>query len=92
MAGDYSIWYVQLVIVILYCMYVYTFKSFSLLLYCIVGNVMYVVEEEHVCFLSVDTPWPVECQPENFWGTEGQYRSWGTERGSHELSARPLSY
>ena len=54
-------------------------------------DLIYVAREEDLLFLPLDIPWPVECQPENFWGTEGQYRSWG-EKGSHELSSRPLSY
>lgn len=39
-------------------------------------------------FLLVDHPWPIECQPENIWGSEGQYRAWN----GHELASRPLSY
>ena len=39
-------------------------------------------------FLPLHSAWPVESQPENFWGTEGQYRSWN----QHEMSNRPLSY
>jgi hypothetical protein len=39
-------------------------------------------------FLDLDAPWPPESQPENFWGSEGQYRAWN----KHEMSDRPLSY
>jgi len=48
----------------------------------------YVVDEDCLCFLPFNVPWPVQCQPENFWGTEGQYRSWNR----HDLISKPLSY
>lgn len=48
----------------------------------------YEVNVGAVRFLLLDTPWPIESQPENFWGTEGQYRAWN----NHDLSSRPLSY
>lgn len=48
----------------------------------------YKINAREVRFLSLDEKWPVESQPENFWGTEGQYRSWN----KHDLSNRPLSY
>jgi hypothetical protein len=48
----------------------------------------YAVDPTAVRFLLLDAPWPVESQPENFWGTEGQYVAWN----NHDLSKRPLSY
>lgn len=42
----------------------------------------------HVRFLSIDSIWPIESQPENFWGTEGQYRAWN----QHDMRDKPLSY
>jgi peptide methionine sulfoxide reductase MsrB len=36
----------------------------------------YTVFSNRVKFLSLDDPWPIECQPENIWGTEGQYVAW----------------
>ena len=39
-------------------------------------------------FFDVDSQWPPESQPENFWGSEGQYCAWN----HHERSSRPLSY
>lgn len=39
-------------------------------------------------FLGIEDRWPPESQPENFWGSEGQYRAWN----QHEMSDRPLSY
>lgn len=54
-------------------------------------QLQYFVDEDCLCFLPLQIAWPLQSQPENFWGSEGQYRSWGTE-SNHELSARPLSY
>ena len=51
-------------------------------------NGRYIVDATAVRFLPLDAPWPVESQPENFWGTEGQYVAWN----NHDLSKRPLSY
>ena len=51
----------------------------------------YYIYADKLLFLSLDFIWPVESLPENYWGTEGQYRSWGTET-PHELFSRPLSY
>lgn len=34
---------------------------------------VYVVDANSVIFLSLDRSWPIESQPENIWGTEGQY-------------------
>lgn len=52
------------------------------------GEVLYVLNPQMVRFLPLNTKWPVESQPENFWGSEGQYRSWN----NNELISRPLSY
>jgi hypothetical protein len=48
----------------------------------------YTIDSRKVRFLRLSDPWPVSSQPENFWGSEGQYRSWNR----NELSKRPLSY
>jgi hypothetical protein len=48
----------------------------------------YRVPSRHVRFLSIDSIWPVDSQPENFWGTEGQYRAWNR----HDMRDKPLSY
>jgi heme exporter protein D len=48
----------------------------------------YEINVQAVRFLPLRMPWPPESQPENFWGTEGQYRAWN----EHDLSKRPLSY
>jgi len=48
----------------------------------------YRVSSHHVRFLSIDSVWPVDSQPENFWGTEGQYRAWN----QHDMRDKPLSY
>lgn len=48
----------------------------------------YRVPSCHVRFLSIDSIWPVDSQPENFWGTEGQYRAWNR----HDMRDKPLSY
>jgi hypothetical protein len=40
-------------------------------------------------FFNIQQPWPVPSQPENCWGSEGQYRAWN----NNELSQKgPLSY
>lgn len=51
-------------------------------------EVLYKVYAERVRFYDVHEPWPVDSQPENYWGSEGQYRAWN----GHELSSHPLSY
>lgn len=48
----------------------------------------YLIPSCHVRFLSIDSMWPIDSQPENFWGTEGQYRAWN----QHDMSDKPLSY
>ena len=37
-----------------------------------------------VAFLSLSSPWPIESQPENYWGTEGQFMAW---KQSSEMSS-----
>lgn len=49
---------------------------------------VYEVDAMLIEFYSVDDKLPMESQPENFWGTEGQYRAWN----NHERIAKPLSY
>ena len=48
----------------------------------------YFIDSKNIIFLPVDVPWPPESQPENFWGTEGQYCAWN----NHERIRNPLSY
>eukprot|EP01041_Mallomonas_annulata_P012088 gene12088-25343_t len=48
----------------------------------------YIVFCNQVRFYAINSPWPIESQPENYWGSEGQYRAWN----EHELDAHPLSY
>lgn len=52
------------------------------------GLTQFVVDRKFLRFISLNEPWPIESQPENVWGTEGQYRSWN----HHELDGKPLSY
>jgi peptide methionine sulfoxide reductase MsrB len=52
------------------------------------GKAYHAIEAGQVRFFDVGVKWPAASQPENFWGSEGQYRAWN----EHELSARPLSY
>jgi len=49
---------------------------------------LYIIDSSKVLFLPADIPWPPECQPENFWGTEGQYCAWN----NHARIRDPLSY
>ena len=49
---------------------------------------LFQIEASKVSFLNMRDPLPVWAQPENFWGTEGQFRGWN----SNELVANPLSY
>jgi peptide methionine sulfoxide reductase MsrB len=49
---------------------------------------MYQINANLLNFYSIKEKWPVESQPENFWGTEGQYRAWN----QHEITNNPLSY
>ena len=51
-------------------------------------QLLYKVDSSKVRFLPISLQWPVESQPENFWGTEGQYRAWN----NHDLISKPLSY
>lgn len=51
------------------------------------GNI-FTVNSRLLRFHSIDEKWPVESQPENYWGSEGQYRAWNM----HEMSNKPLSY
>eukprot|EP01039_Chlorochromonas_danica_P011013 gene11013-12261_t len=48
----------------------------------------FLVDPTKLCFLPIDVPWPTMSQPENVWGSEGQYRAWNL----HERSSRPLTY
>jgi len=49
---------------------------------------MYIINSNTVRFYEASGKWPVESQPENYWGSEGQYRAWN----QHELDSTPLSY
>ena len=51
-------------------------------------NKTYRVFTSSLRFYDISAQWPVESQPENYWGSEGQYRAWN----EHDLDARPLSY
>ena len=48
----------------------------------------YVVDPTVLRFLDISDKVPVPSQPENFWGTEGQFCAWN----SNEMLAKPLSY
>lgn len=48
----------------------------------------YYIPVENLYLLPIHAKWPVESQPENFWGTEGQYAAWN----SNERISKPLSY
>lgn len=39
-------------------------------------NGKFAVNSKTVSFLPLNRPFPVESQPENYWGTEGQFRQW----------------
>ena len=48
-------------------------------------NGKYTIESSKVRFLGISQVWPTSSQPENFWGTEGQFCQWNnnflTEKG-----------
>lgn len=48
----------------------------------------YVVQAATLRFLDINQRLPVSSQPENFWGTEGQFCAWN----SNEMLNKPLSY
>lgn len=49
---------------------------------------VYMIQSKLLKFYGLSEKWPVESQPENYWGSEGQYRAWNR----HEMSDKPLSY
>jgi peptide methionine sulfoxide reductase MsrB len=51
-------------------------------------SLSYKIQAKSLRFLDIRHTWPPESQPENFWGSEGQYRSWNM----NEMSDKPLSY
>ena len=52
------------------------------------GLNMYLVDRDRVMFLPADSPWPQRSQPENYWGTEGQFVAWN----DNDMAKKPLSY
>ena len=48
----------------------------------------YVVDAATLRFLDINERIPISSQPENFWGTEGQFCAWN----SNEMLSKPLSY
>jgi hypothetical protein len=53
-----------------------------------IGSSVYFVEKDKVVFLPADMPWPQRSQPENYWGTEGQFVAWN----NNDMLKKPLSY
>lgn len=60
----------------------------SLYLGDLLNNGNYVIDSSALRFLDLGDKIPVPSQPENFWGTEGQYRQWN----SNDMLNKPLSY
>lgn len=52
------------------------------------GSNIYLVEKDKTVFLPGDMPWPQRSQPENYWGTEGQFVAWN----DNDMAKKPLSY
>jgi len=48
----------------------------------------YIIDATILRFLDIDERIPIPSQPENFWGTEGQYKMWN----NNEMLNKPLSY
>ena len=55
----------------------------------IYDNGKYIIESSKLRFLSINLVWPTSSQPENFWGSEGQFRQWNNNIMTVD---GPLSY
>lgn len=52
------------------------------------NDYIYCILVKYLQFFSLDQVWPISSQPDNVWGTEGQFTSWN----NNQRSKNPLSY